>query len=105
MRRFLCDRSVGKRPLIFERLENRALLAGNVMVAVNGGELDITGDNANNSIQVTQLTSGAWKVTGIGTHINGGTAPFTTSGADPVTADIVIKLRGGSDSVKVSNGT
>ncbi len=44
---------------MFECLETRTLLAGNVLVAVNAGELDISGDNANNNIQVTQLTSGA----------------------------------------------
>jgi hypothetical protein len=91
-----------KRPFIFERLETRTFLAGNVMVAVNSGELDITGDNANNSIQVTQLTSGAWKINGVNTQINGGSNSYTTT--DPVTGNIVINLSGGSDTLKISNG-
>jgi len=93
------------RLVCFETLESRSLLAGNVMVAVNSGELDITGDNANNSIQVTQLTSGQWKVTGIATKINNGSSPFITDSADPVTGNIQIQLSGGSDTVNVSHGT
>ena len=73
------------RPRRFELLETRSLLAGNVTVAVNAGELDIIGDNANNNIQVTQLVSGAWKISGTATLINGLTTPYTTT--DPVTGN------------------
>jgi hypothetical protein len=88
----------------FEALETRALLAGNVLVAVNAGELDISGGNANNNIQVTQLASGQWRVTGIATNINGANSPFTSDPANPVTGNIVINLSGGSDTLKVANG-
>ena len=88
----------------FERLETRDLLAGNVNVAVNAGELDITGDAASNAIQVTQLASGQWKVTGIATKINGGNAAFTTTNANPVTGDIDISLGQGNNTLQMLNG-
>jgi len=105
MRRFLHTSPVGKkRRLIFEQLETRALLAGNVNVAVNAGELDITGDAASNSIQVTQLASGQWKVTGTATKINGGNAAFVTTAANPVTGDIDIDLGQGNNTLQMQNG-
>ena len=42
----------------FERLENRTLLAGNVTTVLYSGELHISGDNANNNIQISQLPTG-----------------------------------------------
>ncbi len=90
-----------QRPFLFERLEHRSLLAGNVLVAVNAGELDITGDNAANSIQVGQVSPGTWKVTGIATKLNGGNAPVTESGV----STIDIQLSGGNDTCIVTGGT
>lgn len=85
----------------FETLETRTLLAGNVTAAVTAGELDIIGDAAGNAIQVSQTTSGDWKVQGIATTVNGHNAQ-TFPG---VTAGILINLGNGNDFVKVFNGT
>jgi hypothetical protein len=52
--------------LRFEGLENRTLLAGDVTVAVVSGVLQITGDTADNSIQIKQAGAD-WRVQGIGT--------------------------------------
>ena len=70
-------RRLGSRPEA-EQLEHRSLLAGNVLVAVNRGELDITGDYASNGVQVTPGPRlGQFTVTGLNdaagfpTKING----------------------------------
>ncbi len=85
----------------FERLETRALLAGNVTAVYTGG-LTITGDDAANSITVSELPSGMWKVQGNGATINGSKNAFITSG--PV-SDIIIDLKNGNNSLTVQNGT
>src|SRR5687767_10023995 len=64
-----------------EILENRRLLAGNVLVTAPAtvgdavGNLFITGDNKSNQVLIDGLDSGGYFVTGLnGTKINGSSA-------------------------------
>src|SRR5262249_13892890 len=78
-----------------EQLEQRCLLAGNVLVAVNGGELDITGDGASNGVLITAGSGHQFTVRGIPdngpTMING--KPLVN--VDGVRGDIKVALGGG----------
>jgi hypothetical protein len=78
-------------------LEYRCLLAGNVLVAVNGGELDITGDSAGNVVQITSGPGHQFTVRGVPdngpTTING--KPFVN--VDGVKGDVKVALGGGDD--------
>ena len=88
----------------FERLERREMLAGDVFVFMDrGGNLQISGDNRANGIQIDQF--GEIAVQGIdaggsATRINGvanGVVKFEVVGE----GDIKIHLRGGNDFVGV----
>ncbi len=85
----------------FETLENRAMLAGNVLASVSGTTLNITGDAAANSIQITQNSSGNWKVTGVATKVNGSSS-FTSN---TLVTDILIDLMAGNDTTNISKGS
>jgi hypothetical protein len=86
--------------LRFEGLENRTLMAGDVTVAVVSGVLQITGDTADNAIQIKQ--SGAdWRVQGLGTTVNGNNGAQTFTGV----TGIAIELGAGNDLIKASKGT
>ncbi|MDD4889306.1 MAG: hypothetical protein PHU85_05200 [Phycisphaerae bacterium] len=104
-RRLGRDSAVGPR---MEGLEGRAMLAGNVTAAIVGGNLVITGDAANNVIEVDQsvlvvlpgqvrVQSGWW---GSATTINGGAAPVILEG---FTGDVRITLNDGDDWVMFSD--
>jgi hypothetical protein len=89
-------------------LEHRSLLAGNVLVAVNRGELDITGDNNANGVLIQPGPKpGGFTVTGqtdggSATSINGvANGTFTAVG---VTDDTKIKLGDGNDNLTINNG-
>jgi hypothetical protein len=88
-----------------EQLEHRCLLAGNVLVAVNGGELDITGDNAGNGILITLGTGHQFTVRGFAdngdTTVNG--KAFVN--VDGVNGDVKVNLGGGDDILSVFNTT
>jgi hypothetical protein len=87
----------------FERLETRELMAGNVTAAVTSGSLYVTGDNAANMLQMTEVSGNRWKITGLGgTKINGKSQVTT---AQPVTNDVQIDLNGGNDNVTIQNGS
>jgi hypothetical protein len=62
-----------QRPMKFENLEARTLMAGNVTAEISeAGNLEILGDSNHNIVAVTQFNSGIWKVQGLlGTKING----------------------------------
>jgi hypothetical protein len=56
----------------FERLELRELMAGNVTAAATSGNLFVTGDNAANLLQMTEVSGNRWKITGLaGTKVSG----------------------------------
>src|SRR5688572_22685435 len=64
------------RKLWLESLENRALLAGNVSVSVDGNVLTIVGDDRGNGVSIQQLDHNRFFVTGFAlngsnTTING----------------------------------
>jgi len=109
--------------LRLEALERRLLLAGDVGAEINArGELIITGDDLDNSIEITagevdQLNEldevigqiPGYFVTGVATTEEGGEAvPTTVNGeeqaffpAADVTNDLKIRLKGGNDTVKI----
>ena len=87
--------------LSLERLEPRLLLSGNVVAAVAGGNLVVTGDGAGNEITVEQTGVGQYTVTGVGTSVNGGGA-FVANG---VTGDFRFDMAGGDDDVDVIGTT
>jgi hypothetical protein len=88
-----------------EPLEYRCLLAGNVLVAVNGGELDVTGDGAGNGVQITVASGHQFAVRGIAdngpTTING--KPLVN--VDGVKGDVTVALGGGDDILSVLGTT
>lgn len=90
-----------QRSLIFERLETRTLLAGNVAAVVAAGDLEITGEAAGNAIQVWQTGPTTWKVQGIATTVNGSHSTFTALGVGSIEAE----FPDGNSFIKVFNGT
>lgn len=93
-------KSSNPKRLGFESLESRIALAGNVAASVSGGLLVLTGDNSANALQVTQVGTNRWQVLGLGTKVN---SSYTAKTFKNVTG-IISELRGGNDSIVVSNG-
>jgi hypothetical protein len=100
--------SFASRRLGLESLESRQLLAGNVFVTVDGGDLIVTGDARANEIQILQALQngepipGQYVITGLNnTTINNQPADRFTD----VTDDFIIKLNGGNDILAMGNGT
>ncbi len=89
--------------MVIEHLENRALLAGNVVASLSGSHLTVTGDAADNSVEITVL-SGQVQLRGLNsTTINGGAAAFVVAAnTDTVTGNVLIHLAGGNDSLGFS---
>jgi hypothetical protein len=91
-----------KRSFEFQRLEDRMLMAGNVVAAVNKGTLTLTGDNFDNGIVVTSGPQIGQiyisPVAGSNTTINGQTSPVLLSG---VSKDLVANMNGGNDVLEV----
>ncbi len=84
-----------------ERLETRAMLAGNVTVAVLGGMLVITGDENDNGISLDAKSVNVGQITvrgDAGTSINGVYTPAYVSG---LRNDVKVRLGGGDDSVRI----
>lgn len=92
--------TIAKRTKIsLESLEERAVLAGNVLVQFLSGDLVITGDGSSNDIEIRSTgTIDEFKITGIGTTINGRSGPFVFDNFD-FTGDIRVKMKGGNDRV------
>ncbi len=97
------QRAAGR--LLFERLECRRVLAGNVTAALVDGTLTLTGDIFGNGIAIVGTeTPGEVRVTGTPampsdqTLVNGQSEPLTFV----VTNDIVIDTGGGNDGVEVA---
>jgi hypothetical protein len=85
------------RPLGVESLETRDLMAGNVMVRVVQGSLQITGDTQSNVFTVTPVSAGKVTITGIGTTINSGTTAKTFT----FTKDLNVDTGAGNDRVTI----
>src|SRR5207248_3210545 len=105
-----------RRALLLENLEGRALMAGDVTVAVTNGILTIHGDDAANGVQIRQVlikptTDGGTPTVKLGvigmpngdapTTINGKADPFLI-GADGLTG-VSIELAGGNDALGFFN--
>jgi len=93
------------RKLGVEGLERRAMLAGNIHAEVNGGVLQITGDDSGNGVSVEQLGEGKYFVSGFSvnggnTTTNGNANGHVFSGAK---SGINVDLNGGPDIFIVSN--
>src|SRR5690349_17694431 len=58
------------RRLNVESLESRAMLAGDVLATVEGGNLLITGDGADNDIRIVQTADDTFQIIGDGTSVN-----------------------------------
>jgi hypothetical protein len=85
-------------------LERRALLAGNVTAAFNGANLVITGDNANNQVEV--LYNGVdVLVRGLsGTTVNGAAADFlAVAASDTLPGNLEVTLGKGNDLLYVDD--
>jgi hypothetical protein len=97
------------RRLGFENLENRTLMAGNVLVSVENGVLTVTGDDAANTVYIRQIppsgASSPWP--GASYSIEGyrplnGNPPTLVNGQQWVTVEGVkngadIEMKGGND--------
>lgn len=94
-----------------EPLEARALLAGNVVASLSGSHLNVIGDAAANSIEITVLNNQV-QLRGLNsTTINGSSDVFVVAAnTDTVTGHVYISLGAGNDSAGFSrnvklNGT
>jgi hypothetical protein len=85
-----------------ESLEGREMMAGNVWAAVNGGNLSITGDEASNGVEITQVGPTSFRVSGTpnagATAVNGWFQPRTFTN---VTGAIQVNLNGGNDVLRI----
>lgn len=90
---------------VIEHLETRALLAGNVVASLNGSHLTVTGDAADNAIDITIL-NGQIQLRGLSsTTVNGVTTPFVVAaGTDTLEGNVLIRMAGGNDSVSFTRG-
>src|ERR1700722_8810380 len=90
-------------PAAIEKLEDRTLLTGNVIVSLRAsGVLTIRGDQSANNIAITQTASGL-EVTSTdsgATEINGGSGPFTASST---VKTINLALKGGDNTLQVGD--
>ena len=86
----------GRNGFLFESLEMRRLLAGNVSASVHDGRLILTGDDAGNSFIIErQDDRTAFLLTPTdGTTLNGSAAPLVLVG---VLRGVSIDTRGGDD--------
>lgn len=80
-----------------EALERRNLMAGNVLVSVNNGVLNVVGDAQANQVEIHQSTVNWYNVTGLnGTTINGKDNKLIR-----VTGGMKIDLKAGDDQLSM----
>jgi hypothetical protein len=92
--------NINRKRLAFENLENRAMLAGNVISSFNNGLLNLCGDAKGDQFLVRQLSSGDWCVSGLNNTKIDGKKSETFSEV----CSINIKTLGGNDVVGVADG-
>jgi hypothetical protein len=83
---------------IFEGLESRLAMAGNVAGAVIGGNLDLQGDVLGNQIELRDLGGGSYQVVGLGGTTVNGAASQVFGG---VTGDIKAAMSRGNDVILI----
>ncbi len=90
--------------LALERLEGRALLAGNVTTSLVGTTLTITGDAQGNQVHITSVNPQKIRLeTGqSGTTFNGQASPVEI--LFPQNGHLKIKLKGGNDELSINQG-
>lgn len=88
-----------------ELLEQRALLAGNVLVTLQNGNATITGDSADNSVELV-VSGSTLIVQGVdGTTINGATTAFTLSSTSTTFGGSLVAMLGaGDDAFSIGSG-
>ncbi|MBW8883857.1 MAG: hypothetical protein JF612_03575, partial [Planctomycetia bacterium] len=100
-------RDFRQRKFFLEPLESRALLAGNVSVALNSvtGSLLITGDKKDNNVAITENASGDLTLTS-NSKINGQNSPFDLTeflnSNRTFNGDVVVDLGAGNDTLSVT---
>jgi hypothetical protein len=101
--------NTGGRKCKFESLENRQMMAGDVVASVHAGTLFIKGDNLSNGITITagaipnQVIITGTTVAGSGTTVNGLTN--TPVAVNNVTRGMRVNMLGGNDTVNAHNLT
>jgi hypothetical protein len=92
-----------QRKLICEQLQKREMMAGDVDVWVDNGDLKVVGDGQDNGVMISQVNHGVYRVQGLDqngmTSING----YKWLEFGGVTEDIEVDLAGGNDYLNVSN--
>lgn len=90
------------RSLIFEFLESRQLLAGNVAAYVSGGDLYVVGDGLANAIAITQVAANSYRLIA---GVDQNNEPTTVNGMDQVQiaarGNLRIRLQGGPDILQI----
>ncbi len=87
-------------PLTVQRLEDRTVPAGNISAALLfGSYLQLNGDAAANSVQLSSSAPGSVTVQGIGTTVNGSNKAITFSGIH----DLFVNMAEGNDIVRGQN--
>ncbi|MDA1232022.1 MAG: peptidylprolyl isomerase [Planctomycetota bacterium] len=83
-----------------QALEDRALLAGNVVASLNGGHLSVTGDASANQLEVTVSNNQVVLRGMTDTTINGSTSVFVIAdNTDTAPGNITIQTGAGNDTV------
>jgi hypothetical protein len=89
----------------FEGLEARELMAGNVDITLQSGNLLLTGDNLGNGVQVRQISDNKFAIVGIkqagaNTTINGAGFQIVSG----VTGNVTFNMNGGNDQIDITDG-
>ena len=93
-----------QQPLAFDDLESRVMLAGDVDVVLSGGNLIITGDPTDNSIEINGFDNDRIVISGLdGTTINRGEANGSINIDGDKLNNIEIRMRAGRDEVYIQN--
>ncbi len=106
-----CDVAVGGRDFAYlelnyvERLESRAMLAGDVSASFSGGDLFVVGDRDGNNVELVAQDGGIVLVGLADTTVNGEEGPFSVAeGTTEFRGRVVVRLRGGDDRFVVQEG-
>lgn len=96
-------RNGSRKPFGYDNLEERRLLAGDVLAFEHGGHLFVRGDTADNQVEILALPNGDLQISGQnGTTVNGDAAPMILEGQDgQLASDLRVHMGRGDDSILV----